>query len=220
MNADHFKADRKDGMNARTWPSVLVAGALLVLPGLVMAAPDKTESATQRAEQKINHAKSEAKADMAAAAAQVKDSWVTAKTKIALFGDDRVKGTQVNVETNKGVVRLRGMVDSDKAKKAAEEIATGTEHVKSVKNELQVVAPRDREAVEENDEHITKHVKQHLEKDARLRKADIDVTTTAGVVSLTGEVPDIMTSAQASWTAWNVPSVKSVKNDLTLKEKK
>ena len=28
-----------------------------------------------------------------------------------------------------------------------------------------------------------------------------------------------MTSANASWTAWQVPGVKSVKNDLTLKEK-
>jgi osmotically-inducible protein OsmY len=41
----------------------------------------------------------------------------------------------------------------------------------------------------------------------------------AGVVSLTGEVPNIKTSAQASWTAWKVAGVKSVKNDLTVKEK-
>jgi osmotically-inducible protein OsmY len=39
------------------------------------------------------------------------------------------------------------------------------------------------------------------------------------VVSLTGEVQDLMTSAQASWMAWQVPGVKSVKNDLTVKEK-
>jgi len=41
----------------------------------------------------------------------------------------------------------------------------------------------------------------------------------AGVVSLSGEVANLMTSAQASWTAWQVPGVKSVKNDLTVKEK-
>jgi len=40
----------------------------------------------------------------------------------------------------------------------------------------------------------------------------------SGVVSLTGEVMAIMTSANASWTAWQVPGVKSVKNDLTVKE--
>ena len=41
----------------------------------------------------------------------------------------------------------------------------------------------------------------------------------SGVVSLTGEVMDIMTSANASWTTRQVPGVKSVKNDLTVKEK-
>jgi osmotically-inducible protein OsmY len=41
----------------------------------------------------------------------------------------------------------------------------------------------------------------------------------SGVVSLTGEVKDIMTSANASWTTRQVPGVKSVKNDLTVKEK-
>ena len=39
------------------------------------------------------------------------------------------------------------------------------------------------------------------------------------VVTLTGEVPDITTSAQASWMTRQVPGVKSVKNDLKVKEK-
>jgi osmotically-inducible protein OsmY len=41
---------------------------------------------------------------------------------------------------------LRGKVDSDEAKNAAEEIAKGIDGVKSVKNELQVVATSKREA--------------------------------------------------------------------------
>ena len=74
MNKDHFKADRKDEMKARMWPSVLVASALIVLPGLVMAATDKTESAPQSIGQKIDQANAEAKDKMAAATKQVKDS--------------------------------------------------------------------------------------------------------------------------------------------------
>jgi hyperosmotically inducible protein len=150
----------------------------------------------------------------------IQDSWVTAKTKIALFADARVKGRQINVETQKGLVMIRGKVDSDEAKKAAEEIAKMVDGVKSVKNELQVVAPSKREAVEEKDDAITARVKNNLKKESKLKNADIDVKTNAGVVSLTGEVPDILTSAHASWTAWKVHGVKSVKNDLTLKEKK
>ena len=150
----------------------------------------------------------------------IKDSWLTAKTKIALAADDRVKGRQISVKTQKGLVMLRGKVDSDEAKNAAEEIAKGIDGVKSVKNELQVVAPSKRELVEEKDDAITERVKKQITEDKRLKDASIGVQTNAGVVSLTGEVQDLMTSAEASWTTRNVPGVKYVKNDLTLKEKK
>ena len=114
---------------------------------------------------------------------------------------------------------LRGKVDSDAAKQAAEDITKMLDGVKSVKNDLVVVAPSKREAVEEKDEAITARVKEDFAKDSHLKNADIAVQTNAGVVSLTGEVKDIMTSANASWTAWFVTGVKSVKNDLTVKEK-
>jgi hyperosmotically inducible periplasmic protein len=149
----------------------------------------------------------------------INDTWLTAKTKIALAADGRVKGRQIDVETTKGVVMLRGKVDSDAAKHAAADITKMLDGVKSVKNDLEVVAPSAREAVEEKDEAITARVKEHFTKDAHLKKADIAVQTNAGVVSLTGEVKDITTSANASWTAWFVTGVKSVKNDLTVKEK-
>ena len=87
------------------------------------------------------------------------------------------------------------------------------------KNELQVVAPSKREAVDTKDESITARVNEQMAKDAQLKTAGIKAQTNAGVVSLSGEVPDLMTSAQASWSAWQVPGVKSVKNDLTVKEK-
>jgi hyperosmotically inducible periplasmic protein len=157
--------------------------------------------------------------DVSKEKALVNDSWLTAKTKIALAADSRVKGRQIEVETTEGRVILRGKVDSDDAKRAAEGITAGLDGVKTVKNELQIVVPSTREAVEEKDEALTVRVKAYFAKDAHLKNADIDVQTNAGVVSLTGEVRDIMTSAQASWVAWQVPGVKSVKNDLTVKEK-
>jgi hyperosmotically inducible periplasmic protein len=148
----------------------------------------------------------------------INDTWLTAKTKIALAADSRVKGRQIDVETTQGVVLLRGKVDSDAAKQASADIATMLDGVKSVKNDLQVVAPAAREAVEDKDDAVTTHVKEQITKDANLKKANIAVQTNAGVVSLTGEVRDIITSANASWTARQVAGVKSVKNDLTVKE--
>ena len=147
------------------------------------------------------------------------DTWVTAKTKIALAADGRVKGRQIHVVTTNNVVMLRGKVESDSAKQAAEEITKMLDGVKTVKNNLKVVAPVKRELVEAKDEAITARVREKIAKDAHLKRSDIAVQTDAGVVSLTGEVEDILTSADASWTAWLVPGVKSVNNDITVKEK-
>ena len=149
----------------------------------------------------------------------INDTWLTAKTKIALAADGRVKGRQIDVETTKGQVMLRGKVDSDAAKQAAEDITKMLDGVKTVKNDLEVVAPARRDAVEDKDDAITTRVKEHIARDSHLKKSDISVQTNAGVVSLTGEVKDLMTSANASWTTRQVPGVKSVKNDLTVKEK-
>ena len=174
-----------------------------ILTALLAAAPftaraadmtDKAKSATQEVKTVVS------------------DSWITSKAKIALFGDDRVKGTQVSVDTQKGVVNLRGKVDSAEAKAAAAEVAQGVEGVQSVKNDLQVVAPMARKAVDANDKDIAKAVEGRLSRDTQLKK--VDVRTDSGVVTLTGEVPSIMASAKASEVARSVPGVKSVKNEL------
>jgi len=143
----------------------------------------------------------------------VSDSWITSKTKIALFADSRVPGTSVNVETTKGTVFLRGKVDNDAAKAAAEEIAKGIEGVTAVKNELQVVPAADKKMVEAKDDDLTKQVKTRLHNDARLKKVDVRVDN--GVVTLQGKVASIADSARASQLARGVPGVRAVKNDVT-----
>jgi hyperosmotically inducible protein len=122
----------------------------------------------------------------------------------------------VSVDTKNGVVHLRGKVDSGEAKMAAAEIATGIEGAKSVKNDLQVVSPTARKAVDANDKDITKAVESRMSKDANLKK--LDVRTDGGVVTLTGEVPSIMVAAKASEQARMVSGVKSVKNELTVRQ--
>jgi hyperosmotically inducible periplasmic protein len=142
----------------------------------------------------------------------VTDSWVTSKTKISLFADERVKGSQITVDTAEGVVHLRGKVDSAEAKSAASDIAKGIEGVKSVKNDLQVVTPAARQAVDANDKDIAKAVETRFSQDSQLKM--VDVRTDAGVVTLTGQVATIDASARASEMARGVPGVKSVKNQL------
>jgi hyperosmotically inducible periplasmic protein len=161
----------------------------------------------------VDKAKDKAQTTTQEAKTMVSDSWITSKTKISLFADERVKGTQVSVDTVKGVVHLRGKVDSAEAKSAASSITQGVEGVKSVKNDLQVVAPAARKTVDASDSDVAKAVGTRLSKDSQLKK--VDVRTDAGVVTLTGEVATIGASAKASEMARGISGVKSVKNELT-----
>jgi hyperosmotically inducible protein len=64
---------------------------------------------------------------------------LTTKVKSALASDAGAKTmTNINVDSNNGVVTLKGKVDSADAKKKAGEIAKKVDGVKSVKNELKV----------------------------------------------------------------------------------
>jgi hyperosmotically inducible protein len=187
--------------NWKTTTSALLT-AFVALGPLSAAAADKMDEAKDKTNSVTQDAKT-----------AVSDSWITSKTKIALFADDRIKGRQVNVDTKKGVVHLRGKVDSADAKDAAGQVAKSIEGVKSVKNDLQVVDAQQREAVKADDAEITKAVESRMKRDAQLK--DVDVRADAGVVTLTGEVPTIGASAKASEMARGVRGVRSVKNELT-----
>ncbi|HEY7652710.1 MAG TPA: BON domain-containing protein [Methylomirabilota bacterium] len=200
-----------------TLMAATILGALVATtPFAAGAADGKLAQVKDKAESTMERAKDKAQSVTQDAKVAISDSWITSKTKIALFADERFKGTQVSVDTQKGVVHLRGKVDSDEAKAAAAEVAKSVEGVQSVKSDLQVVAPVARKAVDANDRDIAKAVESRISKDAQLKQ--VDVRTDGGVVTLTGEVPSIMAAARASEMARNVPGVKSVKNELTVRQ--
>jgi len=178
-----------------------VAGLVAVAP-LTAGAQDKMDKAVDKTKEVAKDTKT-----------VVSDSWLTSKTKIALFADDRVKGSEVKVETKDGIVHLRGKVDSAEAKAAAESVAKGIDGVKSVKNDLQVVSPGARKAVDAKDADIAKAVETRVRRESDLKK--VDVRADSGVVTLTGAVPTISASAKASEVARGVNGVRSVKNELT-----
>jgi hyperosmotically inducible protein len=192
--------------------ALLAAAAFAWLP-----AAGETQTTGEKAKQKTEDAKSTTKEMTKEVKADVSDSWITAKTKMALFADDRVKGRQVSVETDKGVVALRGKVDSAESKAAAESVAQGIEGVKSVRNDLQVVPPGEQKAVAADDKEIKRTVETRLNSDPQLKK--IDVRADAGVVTLTGEAPTITAAARASELAREAPGVRAVKNEMTYKDR-
>jgi hyperosmotically inducible periplasmic protein len=175
--------------------------AILAAPGHVTS-----QTTTDKLEREAKSAARDVKAE-------VTDSWLTAKTKIALYSDERVKGRQISVETVHRTVRLRGKVDSDEARTAATSIAEGIEHVTAVKNDLEVVAIEDRKATDVSDKDITSQVEARFSTTTQL--TEIDVRTDGGLVTLTGAAPSIGASARASELARGVPGVRAVRNELT-----
>jgi hyperosmotically inducible protein len=68
----------------------------------------------------------------------VDDSTITAKVKSAMVRDKDVSASNINVDTNRGTVRLTGTAKSAREADRAEQIARSTSGVKAVRNEIRV----------------------------------------------------------------------------------
>ena len=68
----------------------------------------------------------------------VKDAAITTSIKTKYLADDTLKGLDITVDTEQGVVMLTGSVQSDAAKNLAEQIARDVDGVTSVNNRLTV----------------------------------------------------------------------------------
>ena len=65
-------------------------------------------------------------------AAAIADTAITAKVKAKYLADDRLKGSDISVTTNNGMVALSGTLATAEAKQVAVDLAKGVEGVKSV----------------------------------------------------------------------------------------
>jgi hyperosmotically inducible protein len=181
---------------------------------LALAAAASAQTTGEKVGQQVEKGKLATKDATEKAKTTTNDAWITSKTKIALYADERVSGSAINVDTNAGVVTLRGKVGSDAEKKTAAEVAKGIEGVTQVKNNLEVVPSAEKKAVNRKDDEITKAVKERLAKDAQLKGSSVGVRSDNGVVTLTGDAKNLDARARASQLARGVEGVKAVKNEL------
>jgi hyperosmotically inducible protein len=197
-------------MLRRTTIAVMIVG-LGVVPVAARAedkpAPSKTESV-----------KKAVKDTSDTASIEMSDSWITLKTKLALLADERVSSLDVSVKTQKGVITLRGKVENEAARQAAEEIALNIKGQKKVVNQLTVVPKAARKVVDRQDDQIVKDVEKGIKNDARLKKATIDVRADKGIVTLTGKAPSLETSVRASEVTRRVPGVRAVRNEVKIEK--
>jgi hyperosmotically inducible periplasmic protein len=150
--------------------------------------------------------------------AAVSDTATTAKVKARLAGDNRLDS--ISVHTTNGVVTLGGTAPDKDAASAAEEAAKSVSGVKSVDNEVKVpssgAAGELGNAAHEtghaiSDGWITTKIKTQLKTNHSVeRGSDISVSTSNGVVKLSGTAASKDAKDQAEAIARNVKGVKSV----------
>lgn len=66
----------------------------------------------------------------------IDDAAITTKVKAKLLGDSVTEGLKIHVDTENGIVRLSGFVDTDQQRARAGKLAAQVPGVKSVRNGL------------------------------------------------------------------------------------
>lgn len=148
------------------------------------------------------------------------DASLTASVKSALIGNKDTKASQINVETQSGIVQLSGFVDSEAAKQAAEMTAKNVEGVQQVQNKLLIRDAKRSTGQAFDDTVIAAKVKGEIAGKAGLgTAADVNVEVNSGVVELSGFVPTADQKTKAGEIARGINGVKDVHNNIELKPK-
>jgi hyperosmotically inducible protein len=156
----------------------------------------------------------------------ITDSWITMKVHSQFIPEDALEGSDIDVDTNAGVVLLKGTVPTDAAKARAVAIAKATDGVKSVTDQLRVAKPDSaaREAAGTTGKAVTdgwiksKIYSQYVTEDA-LDDSELDIDVTKGAVVLNGTVKSDAGKARAEAIAKATDGVKSVRNNLKVSPK-
>lgn len=149
---------------------------------------------------------------MVPASTQNLDAKITTSVKQAIEASDDVKARQIDVVTREGLVYLAGVVDTAEARREAGRIAWGVRGVSGVDNEITVGEMTVGDWAD--DIMISSKVKAQLISNTLIRAADIDVSSSQGVVTLIGRVSTQAIKADAGRVARATKGVTRVNNEL------
>ncbi|MEK7322827.1 MAG: BON domain-containing protein [Pseudomonadota bacterium] len=145
--------------------------------------------------------------------AVITDTAITAKVKTKLMSEDSLKQSDIGVSTTNGVVTLTGSATSAEAKTKAEDLAKSVDGVKSV--DADVKTPTSNKTVDKtkravSDSWITTKVKSELLASSVSKGFKVSVTTTHGVVVLSGALANQDAIDHVKDLAEKIDGVKSV----------
>lgn len=206
LKDDSIKVDSKEGVVTLTGTVAeasdksLAENTVASLPGVTSVDNQLTVSGTQPAEHS--------------------DAWITMKVKTALMFHRNVSATGTTVYTDNGVVTLQGVASSIAQKELTTEYAEDVGNVKEVKNDMTIAAtPATPDATigdKIDDASITAEVKTSLMAHSGTSAVRTGVTTSDGVVTLTGIAQNDAEKSLATKLATDINGVTSVINNMTV----
>ncbi len=202
---DHVKVKARDGVVTLTGTvqdndqKALAADTVENLPGVTKVKNEITIKATY---------------------AEHSDAWMAFKIRGRLLTKANVSATSTSVAVQDGVVTLTGSADNVAQKELTEVYAKEIDWVKSVKNEI-VVKDADPSTTtmgeKIDDASITSQVKFALLGHKSTSALKTKVTTTDGVVSISGDALNDAEKSLVTKLTQDVRGVKSVNNEMTVK---
>jgi len=152
-----------------------------------------------------------------AARADVNDSWITTKAKIALLTSDGFSVNGVNVDTVHGNVTIHGKVTTAEDRTKAEKTVREVTGVKTVKNLLQVVPKSAEKAVKHNDAEVKDRVEASLKNDKQMEDVKV-ASVNDGVVLLKGKTDNLSEKLRAIENVYAVVGVQRVATEIETRE--
>lgn len=163
------------------------------------------------------------------------DESITAAVKDKIYAAKDLKDTDIQVDTDHGVVTLQGTVATQEQVDHAVSLAEHVKHVKSVNSQLAVgksddssseLGKLEKEAKNGihkagqtvEDASISTEITLKYAKDDTVKATKIDVDTNLGVVTLKGTVSSQTEADRAIQLAREVEGVKEVRSNLTIKQ--
>jgi hyperosmotically inducible protein len=152
--------------------------------------------------------------------AEHSDAWITMKVKTALLFHRNVSATGTSVYTKNGIVTLQGEASSMAQKELTTEYARDIDNVKSVNNEMTIaetaVKPDATVGDKIDDASITAEVKSSLFSHSSTSAMHTTVSTTDGVVTLSGVAKNDAEKSLVTKLATDINGVTSVINNMTI----
>ena len=143
------------------------------------------------------------------------DAVITSRVAAKLAADPRQDEYEIAVDTQDGVVRLRGVVETAAQRGAAERLARTTDGVRGVDNQLRVGELTARKSL--TDAWLVTKLRSRLAADPAVNAFDIDVDAFDGQVTLTGLVSGERARAQAERIAKATEGVSQVRNEIQVR---